>query len=205
MAQSELTISQREATGKGAARSARRQGSIPGVVYGKDLDACSVTVDPKALMQSIKTKSGWNTLITLRGDGAFDGKVVILKELEVHPILRHPTHVDFHAIDMGKKVYVMVPVHHVGKSEGEKVGGQLEVVRHELEVYCLPGQIPETIDVDISSLKIGDAVHVEDLEVPAGVEIPHDVNFTVMTVTGLRPEEEEGEEVVEGVEEPESV
>lgn len=191
MAQSELTISKRESTGKGAARSTRRQGLIPGVVYGKELESCTVTVDPKALMQAMKTRSGWNTLITLRGDGPFDGKVVILKDIEVDPILRHPTHADFHTIDMSKKVYVMVPVHHVGKSEGEKIGGQLEIVRHELEVYCLPGEIPETFEIDITHLKIGDAVHVEDIPVPSGVEIPHEVNFTVMTVTGRRPEEEE--------------
>ncbi len=202
MAQSELTVSLRKDTGKGAARSLRRQGMVPGVVYGKGFDPSPVTVDPKALMAAINTSSGWNTLITLKGDGPFAGKVVILKDVAVHPILRHPIHADFHSFDMNKKIHVMVPVHHVGKSEGEKLGGQLEIIRHELEVYCLPGDIPEKIEIDVESLQIGDSVHVEDISLPGAAEVPHDVNFTILTVTGRMADEEE---LVEEVEEAESV
>jgi large subunit ribosomal protein L25 len=189
MAQSQLTVALRAGLGKGGARSLRRQGLVPGVVYGKGMAACTVAVDPKALKQAIATEAGWNTLITLQGDGPFDGKVVILKDLQVHPLRRDMTHVDFQAVDLKQRVHVMVPVHAIGKSQGEKAGGQLQIIRHELEVVCLPTSIPTSIDIDVAALNIGDVVHIEDLALPAGVEVPHEVNFTVITVTGHKAEE----------------
>lgn len=198
MVQTELNVALREGSGKGASRALRRQGLVPAVVYGKDMAPCSLAVEPKALQEAIATEAGWNTLITLKGDGPFDGKVVILKDMDVDPIRREAQHADFHAIDMKKKISVMVPVHPVGKSEGEKIGGSLQVVRKELEVVCLPTDIPGTIEVDVTAMKIGDVFHVADLDLAKGVEVPHDVNFTIITVTGLKPEEEEAE--VEGEE-----
>ena len=193
MAQTTLNGSLREETGKSGARAVRRQGLVPAVVYGKGMEPCSITVSPKDLDKTISGDAGWNTLITLAGDGPFSGKVVILKDLEVDPIRRDMLHADFHAIDLQKKIYVMVPVHPVGKSAGEKAGGNLQMIRHELEVACLPGAIPDVFEVDVSPMDIGDVFHVEDLELPVGVEVPHEVNFTVITVTGQKPEEEGGE------------
>jgi len=186
---SQLTVAPRAGIGKGGARTLRRQGLVPGVVYGKGMPACTVAVDPKALKQAIATEAGWNTLITLQGDGPFDGKVVILKDLQVHPLRRDMTHVDFQAVDLKEKVHVMVPVHALGKSKGEKLGGQLQIIRHELEVVCLPTSIPTSIDIDVADLNIGDVVHIEDVALPEGVEVPHEVNFTVITVTGHKAEE----------------
>ncbi|HEY7745908.1 MAG TPA: 50S ribosomal protein L25/general stress protein Ctc [Desulfuromonadales bacterium] len=198
MAQTELNVTARDVVGKGGAHSLRRQGLIPAVVYGKGMETCTVVVAPKALQAAIATEAGWNTLITLKGDGAFDGKVVILKDMQVEPIRREVQHVDFQTIDLQKKVHVMVPVHPVGKSEGEKNGGLLQVIRHELELVCLPSAIPSAIEVDVTALGIGDVLHINDLVLPAGVEAPHDVNFTVITVTGHKAEEAaEGEEAVE--------
>ena len=193
MAETELNVTLRNGIGKGGARALRRQNLVPAVVYGRGLEPCAVTVEPKALKKAIATESGWNTLITLKGEGAFSGKVVILKDMQVDPIRRDVQHADFQVIDLKKKVHVMVPVHPVGKSEGEKVGGSLQIIRHELEVFCLPSGIPGAIEVDVTSLNIGDVLHVEDLVLPAGVEVPHEVNFTVITVTGHKAEEgEEG-------------
>ena len=192
MAQSQLSVAPRAGTGKGSARALRRAGLVPGVVYGKGLAACTVAIDPKALKQAIATEAGWNTLITLQGDGPFDGKVVILKDLQVHPLRRDMTHVDFQAVDLNQKVHVMVPVHVIGKSLGEKAGGQLHIIRHELEVVCLPTNIPTSINIDVAALNIGDVVHIEDVALPAGTEVPHDVNFTVITVTGHKAEEGAG-------------
>jgi large subunit ribosomal protein L25 len=193
MAETELNVTLRDGIGKGGARALRRQNLVPAVVYGRGLEPCAITVEPKALKKAIATESGWNTLITLKGEGAFSGKVVILKDMQVDAIRRDVQHVDFQVIDLKKKVHVMVPVHPVGKSEGEKVGGSLQVIRHELEVACLPSSIPGAIEVDVTSLSIGDVLHVEDLVLPAGVEVPHEVNFTVITVTGHKAEEgEEG-------------
>lgn len=200
MAQSELNVSLREGVGKGVARSLRRQGLIPAVVYGKGMEPCPLAVNPKDLAKAIDTEAGWNTLITLKGQGSFDGKVVILKEMDVDPVRRDPQHADFHAIDLTKKVHVMVPVHPVGKSEGEKIGGSLQVIRKELEVACLPAAIPKAVDVDVTALKIGDVVHVADLQLPKGVEVPHEVNFTIITVTGRKAEEEVAAEAAEAAE-----
>jgi large subunit ribosomal protein L25 len=193
MAETELNVTLRDGIGKGGARALRRQNLVPAVVYGRGLEPCAVTVEPKALKKAIATESGWNTLITLKGEGAFSGKVVILKDMQVDAIRRDVQHADFQVIDLKKKVHVLVPVHPVGKSEGEKVGGSLQVIRHELEVFCLPSAIPGAIEVDVTSLNIGDVLHVEDLVLPTGVEVPHEVNFTVITVTGHKAEEgEEG-------------
>lgn len=199
MAQAELNVTLRDGIGKGGARALRRQKLVPAVVYGKGLEPCAVTVEPKALQEAIATESGWNTLITLKGEGSFNGRVVILKDMQFDPIRRDVHHADFQVIDLKKKVHVMVPVHPVGKAEGEKIGGSLQVVRHELEVVCLPTAIPGSIEVDVTSLGIGDVLHVEDLVLPAGIEVPHEVNFTVITVTGHKPEvaEEEAEEEAE--------
>ncbi|WP_305042599.1 50S ribosomal protein L25/general stress protein Ctc [Geoalkalibacter sp.] len=198
MGQTQLTVSLREGTGKGVARSLRRKDLVPGVVYGKGMEACPVFVEPKALETAIATESGWNTLITLQGEGPFAGKVVILKDMDVDSIKRTPRHVDFHAVNMKKKVHVMVPVHAVGKSAGEKIGGSLEVIRHELEVHCYPDQIPAAVEIDVTALGIGDVIHIEDVTLPEGVEVPHEVNFTVITCTGRKAEEEEPAAAGEG-------
>jgi large subunit ribosomal protein L25 len=189
MAQSQLTVTSRADAGKGISRSLRRQGLVPGVVYGKGMTACNVAVDPKALKQAIATQAGWNTLITLQGEGPFDGKVVILKDMQVSPLRRETTHVDFQTVDLTRKINVMVPVHVVGKSQGEKLGGQLHIIRHELEVICLPGDIPTSININVAELNIGDVVHINDVTLESGIEVPHDVNFTVITVTGHKAEE----------------
>lgn len=201
MAQTELMVNSREALGKGSARSLRRQGLVPAVVYGKGIEPCALSVDPKALKKSIATEAGLNTLITLKGDGPFDGKVVIVKDMQVDPVVDTMMHADFQVIDMAAKVTVMVPVHPVGKSAGEKEGGNLSVIRHEIEVVCLPTAIPSSIDIDVTEMQIGDVIHVADLQLADGVEAPHDANFTILTVVGRMAEEAaEGEEAVEGVE-----
>jgi large subunit ribosomal protein L25 len=189
MAKAAMKISQRAATGKGAARSTRRQGLVPAVVYGKGVQPCAVTVDPKALITAVSTEAGWNTLITLEAEGALNGQVVIVKDVQRHTIRRELTHVDFQLINLQDEVHVMVPVHAVGKSLGEKNGGNLQIIRHELEVLCLPGAIPDAIEVDVTNLDIGDTLHIEDLALPAGTKVPHDVNFTVITVTGRKADE----------------
>lgn len=194
MAETVLNVSPRERLGKGGARSLRRGSQIPAVVYGAGLDTCPLVVEPKALRQVLASEAGLNALITLKGDGPFDGKVVILKDMQEHPIRRDLLHVDFQAIDLKQKISVMVPVHTIGKAEGEKEGGQLQVIRHELEVYCLPTAIPQAIEIDVTDMNIGDVLHVEEIPVPTGVEIPHEVNFTVVTVVGFKAEEEEGAE-----------
>ena len=189
MSQAELNVSTRTRLGKGGNRVLRSQEQAPAVVYGKGMEPCAITIDPKTFKKALGRDI--NTLITLKGEGPFDGKVVIVKEIKKHAIRRHIMHVDFMTIDLTKPVQVMVPLHTVGKSQGEKDGGSLQMIRHELEVSCLPTAIPAAIEIDVTALKVGAVVHVNDLKLPAGVTAPHDVNFTIITVTGITAETEE--------------
>jgi large subunit ribosomal protein L25 len=198
MAKSVLNVEPRVRTGKGGSRKVRADGLVPAVVYGKGIESLTLRIEPKALQKAIATEAGWNTLITLKGDGPFDGKVVILKDMQIDAIRREVQHVDFHAIDLKKTLAVMVPVNPIGKSKGEKEGGTLQLVRHELEVYCLPTNIPPSIDINVEELEVGDVVHIEEVSLPEGAESHHDVNFTVLTVVGRMAEEVEeleGEEL----------
>jgi large subunit ribosomal protein L25 len=200
MAKSVLNVEPRVRTGKGGARKVRADGLVPAVVYGKGIESFNLRVDPKALQQATATEAGWNTLITLKGDGPFDGKVVVLKDMQIDAVRREPKHVDFYALDLKKKVAFMVPVSPQGKSKGEREGGTLQLVRHELELFCLPTDIPPSIEINVEGLEIGDVVHIDEIKLPAGVESKHDVNFTVLTVVGRMAEEVEGtEEALEGV------
>lgn len=191
MAKSVLNVETRVRTGKGGSRKVRRDGLVPAVVYGKGFEALNLRLDPKALQQAIANEAGWNTLITLKGDGPFDGQVVILKDMQIDAIRRDTQHVDFLAIDLKKAIFVLVPVHAVGKSQGEVEGGTLQLVRHELELNCVPTNIPSSIEIDVTKLNIGDAVHIDEVVLPEGVESHHDVNYTVLTVVGHKPEEVE--------------
>lgn len=205
MANAELNVTLREEAGKGVSRKLRAEGLVPAVVYGKGMEPCSVTVEPKALEKAVSSDAGWNTLITLKGAKPVENKVVVLKSLELHAVRRDMVSADFHAIDLKQKGSFMVPVVPVGKSEGEKVGGSLQVIRHELEVVCLPTAVPQTIEINVEALEIGDVVHVDEVVVPEGAELPFDVNFTVITCVGHKPEadELEGEEGEEAVAEEE--
>ena len=201
MAKSVLNVETRVRTGKGGSRKVRQDGLVPAVVYGKGVEALNLRLEPKALQQAVATEAGWNTLLTLKGDGPFDGLVVILKDMQIDAIRRNPTHVDFLAIDLKKTLAVMVPVQPVGKSQGEIEGGTLQLVRHEVEVYCLPTNIPTSIEINVTALNVGEVVHIDEVSLPEGVESQHDVNFTVLTVVGRMAEEVEvDEEDEEGVE-----
>ena len=201
MAKSVLNVETRVRIGKGGSRKVRQDGLVPAVVYGKGVDSLNLRLDPKALQQAVATEAGWNTLITLKGDGPFDGLVVILKDMQIDAIRRNPMHVDFLAIDLKKTLAVMVPVQPVGKSQGEIEGGTLQLVRHEVEVYCLPTNIPTSIEINVTALNVGEVVHIDEVSLPEGVESQHDVNFTVLTVVGRMAEEVEvDEEDEEGVE-----
>ncbi len=191
MAQVVLEVEARENAGKGFARRLRAAGKVPAVVYGKGMEATKISVDPKALQKAVSGEAGWNTLLTLSGAG-LDKKVVVLKDAQIHALRRDMLSVDLHAINLKEKGYFMVPVNLVGVSKGQKMGGSTQLIRKELEVACLPTEVPQSIDINIEALEIGDTVHIEDVTAPAGVELVHDVNFTVVTVIGHSAEEKTG-------------
>ena len=190
MAQVELNVELRDGSGKGVARKLRAAGKVPAVVYGKDLETKAVIVNPADLEQAISGEAGLNTLITLKGAPELDGKVVILKNVAIHPLKRSMVCADFHAIDLKAKSSFMVPVNIVGTALGQKEGGSLQLVRNELEVLCLPTEVPQVIDIDVTALEIGDTIHIEEVVAPEDVELVHDVNFTVITLSIIKEEVE---------------
>jgi large subunit ribosomal protein L25 len=122
-------------------------------------------------------------------DPARPERPAMLKELQDDPVTGRYIHADFYQIDEDHKVRVRVPVVTVGKCKGVEMGGVLQIIRRELEVLCLPARIPQKIEIDISNLGVGEAIHVADIPTGAGIEIPHEVNFTLVTVLSTRKTE----------------
>lgn len=200
----ELNANIRSTTGNGAARALRRDGKIPAVLYGRGIDPVTLTVDIKELENALKKGSIGQSLFNLKvQNGDTYSKTVMIKELQYHPLSLNFLHADFYEIAMDRKITVNVPVVTKGKSEGVELGGLLQIVRRELEITCLPTRIPDTIEIDISDLNIGDSIHADEIPLEEGNEIQTDVNFTVLTVLAPKVEEEpeeEEEELEEGAE-----
>ena len=195
----ELNVKTREGKGKGAARKLRAANAIPAIVYGAKVDPVKLALDTITFDKIIRDNGTTGLFFDLSIDGG-EKKMVMLKEIQMDPFGLKYLHVDFQEIDMDHKVYVTIPVETEGVSAGVKEGGLLQIIRRELEVYCKPSDTPETITIDISSLDIGDAVHVEDIDLGDAIEIPHDVNFTVITIVpptasseGVEEEDEDAE------------
>lgn len=185
----------REGTGKGVARKLRAKGLIPAVFYGAHSQTLPLVIDPKELSLTLQTEAGGNVLIDLdirKGDQS-ERKVVMVKELQYDHFQRKALHTDFYEVAMDVMVTVEIPIHLVGKPEGTKMGGILDQVRRTIEIQCLPGDIPKSIDIDVSSLKIGDSVHVKDLHLEKA-KILSDINFTIATVVPPVAEEKKVEE-----------
>jgi len=197
----ELNATIRRTTGNSAARALRRDAQIPAVLYGPNTESISLAVDTKDLEQALKFNPAGQVLFDLKieNDEAAT-RPAMIKELQVHPVSQLFLHADFYEIAMDRKIRVRIPVTTTGKSVGVEMGGLLQLVRRELEVLCLPLEIPESIVLDVTDLTIGDSIHVEDIVAEGNVEIPADVNFTVLTVGSPKIEEEEVEEEEEEVE-----
>lgn len=192
-----LQVQQRSEKGKGAARTLRRQGFTPAVIYGHGEETRPCKVDTKELDRLLSTVPYESTVIDLKLD---DGNTpsVLIREVQLHPYRREILHVDFLAVRKGEKVKLDVPVRLVGLAVGVKEGGILEHLRHEVEIRCVPSMIPEALEFDISELAIGDSVTVDDLRVPEGVEILDDAAATLAAI--VPPSVHKVEEVVEEVE-----
>jgi large subunit ribosomal protein L25 len=199
-----LSAEIREEIGKEKAKKIRAKGLIPAIFYGPLSQSIPLVIDSKEFAKTLQTEAGENVLIDLnirKGDQA-DRKVVMVKDIQIDPLQGTTLHTDFYEVAMGEMVTVEVPIHLVGKPEGIKVGGILEQIRRVIQIQCLPGDIPKRIDVDVSSLKIGDSIHVQDIQVEKA-KILSDTNFTIATVVPPVVEEKKvvEEVVAEAVEE----
>lgn len=206
----------REAGSSNAARRMRRERRLPAVVYGGHKDARTITLDPNEIVSILKSESGRNTIFKLEVDGGGAEDVMIF-DVQIDPLSHSLLHADLMRIAMDVAVEVSVPIHLIGEPKGVVAdGGVLDHSLRQLEVSCLPGNIPESIDIDVSHLEINDSIRVADLEIPADVTLETDPGRSVASVVPPLSEEEleadlgveveepllEGEEPVEG-EEPE--
>src|SRR5580698_133817 len=186
---------------KGFARRVRMQGLIPAVVYGAGQPSVAVTVDPKVITKILYSDSGHNTLFDLTIEGGDSGKGMIV-DWQNEPIKGHLLHIDIKRIAMDKAMRVSVPVHLTGTSVGVKThGGILGQVLHEVEIECLPADIPGHIDVDVSNLDIHGAIHISDLPHSDKLKFLGDEDALVAHVTVMK--EEVVAEPVAGPAEPE--
>jgi large subunit ribosomal protein L25 len=192
-----LTAEIREGIGKEKARKLRAKGLVPAIFYGPKSQTIPLVIDSKEFMKALQTEAGENVLIDLdiRKGEQLDRKVVMLKDIQIDPLQRITLHTDFYEVAMDEMVTVEVPVHLAGKPEGTKMGGILEQIRRVIQIQCLPGDIPKSIDIDVSSLKIGDSIHVQEIQVEKA-KIISDSNFTIATVVPPVVEEKVVEAVV---------
>lgn len=206
-----LSAIRRRGLGKGYARNLRRQGLIPAVTYGQSKESIPLEIASKGLREVLATEAGENVIIDLsiKDDGMELTRTVILKEKQIHPLRREILHVDLYEISLAEALVVTVPIEISGESPGVKKGGILEHGLWEVEVRCLPTQIPDRIQIDVSGLEIGDILHLKDLKRPEGVEILGDEEQVVLVIAAPRVvEEEKAEEAVvpeEGAAEPEVI
>jgi large subunit ribosomal protein L25 len=188
MAEIVISATDRPDRGKNAARRLRRKGLVPAVVYGSKGDNIAVAVDPKSLQKVLRSEAGRNAILRL--DIPDKGTTnAILKSWQVDPVKENFLHADFFRIAMDVAIRVIVPIVVKGEARGVKVdGGVLELVMREIEVECLPGDIPERIEVEVSELGINDALRVSDLPVSVKVKILKDADQVVVHVVSIKEE-----------------
>ncbi|MFC5470405.1 50S ribosomal protein L25 [Cohnella suwonensis] len=190
-----LQAQAREATTKGELRRIRDAGRIPGVVYGKGLSSpASIEVDAKELASLLRGHSHAVLEMDVPGSGV---QPVMLSDLQRDPISRKVLHIDFHRIDMNEKISTVARVDVFGVSPGEKEGGMLQLILHEVEIECYPKDIPEVIKIDVGSLELGEHLTVADLKLPEEVEATQDPDTVVIAV--LAPQKERSEDELEAM------
>jgi len=195
----ELNVAPRDTTGKTSARQLRREGKVPAVLYGAKRETTAVAVDGREFEAKVGSIEGTHLIRLTSASADLGGRLVLVKEVQRHPVSRALVHTDLYEVDVTAKIKLRVPLHFIGRAAGVEIGGILQPIRREVEVLCLPTEIPDYLEIDVSALGIHDAVHISDLKPPQGVEIPYDTDEALVTV--LPPVVEE----VKVVAEPEAV
>jgi len=196
MSELSIQVQTRDQIGSGPSRRLRRSGLVPAVVYGGGRDTVPIQVDRRTLLDLLREAGSDNAVFLLELDGGSKKRHCMVRDMEVDPLTRQIVHIDFLRIDMSQKVRVMVQVETVGIASGVKnEGGILDQVTREVEVECLPSDIPRSLELDVSALHIGQHLEAGDLVMPEGVELTEDPTKTLVNVAAPRlPEEEEEEE-----------
>jgi large subunit ribosomal protein L25 len=189
-----MTAERRERAGKGGARATRRAGRIPGVLYGGSEAPVLISMEPRALDREIHRAGFFATLYDLKLDG--QSVRVLARDLQLDPVSDKPVHIDLMRVTAGSRIHVAVPVvfRNEPLSPGLKRGGVLNIVRHEIDVFCSPDAIPHEIVVDLTGLDIGDSVHISAVKLPEGVKPTIERDFTVATIAAPTVVKTEAEE-----------
>ncbi len=198
-----LTVNPRTQTGKSAARIFRADGSFPAVLYGAGKEAIHILVKPEDLEDALDTPYRRNTLLSLNLDG--EQHLAVIKEVQKHPVSKQIQHVDFYAVSLDQVVEYKVPLVTTGKSKGVQLGGHLFQLYRTVKLSCKPAEVPETVELDITSLDINDKLSVSDLPAIDGVTYLQRDNVVLIQVKSgrgadLEDEEAEGADEAEGAE-----
>ena len=189
MAEVSLEVVRREAAGKEIAKKLRREGKVPAVVYGGHREPVAITVDRKSVAELVqKSEHGVRSIFLLKMTGTDQQRHAMIKDIQIDPISRKMIHIDFVRVMMDEVVRVNIPVHLSGTSRGVKEGGILDWQIRELHVECLPGAIPDMIEVNVDDVGMHDYLHVSDLKLPDGVKVLDDPERVVVGVTHARAE-----------------
>jgi large subunit ribosomal protein L25 len=186
----EIEVNARQPGSKHQARRLRREGKIPAVLYGPKVQPLALELNRKDFSNRVAGLEGSHLVRMKSASTTLADKVALVKEMQYHPITGDVIHADFYEVDLTARIEVSVPLHFVGKGAGVVRGGILQPIVREIQVECLPLDIPQYFDVDVSGLDIGDSVHIEDLPMPEGVTAVYDSNFALVTVATPTVEEE---------------
>ena len=178
----EIQVEARDKQHKRDARRLLRSGKIPAILYGPKTAAVGLALDKKEFSRRVAGLQGSHLVRLKSGATALAEKVALVKDMQFHPISGDVIHADFYEVDLTAKIQVYVPLHFVGKAVGIARGGILQPIVREVEVECLPLDIPEFFDVDVTALDIGDSVHIEDLQMPEGVASMAEENLALVAV-----------------------
>jgi large subunit ribosomal protein L25 len=205
----EVQADARAVGSKNQARRLRRSGKIPAILYGPKTPAVPLQLDKKDFSARVAVLEGSHLVRLKSAVPALADKVALVKEMQVHPISGELTHADLYEVDLAAKIQVQVPLRFIGKAAGVTRGGILQPIVREVEVECLPLDIPSAFNVDVSALDIGDSIHVGDIQMPDGVTLVSEASVAVVTVATPTVEEApvaaapaEGEAAVAGAAEP---
>ena len=192
MVQSSLRVKPRKRIGKSGAREVRKEGNIPAILYGRGENPVPLVVSPDELKRALSNSAGINTVLELEIDGSEqpEKKFSMVQEIQKDSLKNRVIHLDFLAIDMQKNVRVKVPINTQGRSEGERRGGKLEKLMRTIDLECLPGNIPDSIEIDVSDLEIGDFVDIDGISLGEGVASFRSGSEKVVQVVAQRAQEE---------------
>lgn len=192
-----LKVMKRDITKKSDLRKSREKGLIPGIIYGEGLrDNFAISVPLKNITELIRLKRKEDFLVEIEIENSDKKLIAILKDEQFDPVKEEVIHIDFHSVSLEKPIISKVPVHFLGEPVGVKEGGVLVKTLYEIELEAKPLDLPSFIEVNIDNLKIGDSIHISDLEIPENVKVLHDLDETVVTVSIPTKEEVKVEEVV---------